>query len=68
VEAKKSDDEWEEEANLRKIPALVMWYLPVIDRLKCLFSSARDAKLMIWHAASNGCKKDGKLRHPTDVR
>jgi hypothetical protein len=27
----------------RKIPALVMWYLPVIDHLKCVFSNPRDA-------------------------
>jgi hypothetical protein len=27
--------------------SIVMWYLPLIDRLKHLFSSIRDAKLMI---------------------
>jgi hypothetical protein len=27
----------------RKIPALVMWYLPIIDRLKRMFSNAREA-------------------------
>ena len=60
--------EGEEEVNERKIPALVMWYLPVIDRLKRLFSNSRDAKFMIWHAAPDGRKKDGKLRHPADAR
>jgi hypothetical protein len=29
-----------------KIPALVMWYLPVIDHLKCVFSNPRDAELV----------------------
>jgi hypothetical protein len=58
---KKTADEGDEEANERKISSLVIWYLPVIDRLKRLFSSARDAKLMIWHAAPDGRKKDGKL-------
>jgi hypothetical protein len=43
----------DDEANLdtedmmkRKIPALVMWYLPVIDCLKCVFSNPRDVELM----------------------
>jgi hypothetical protein len=30
----------------RKIPALVMWYLQVIDHLKCVFSNPRDAELV----------------------
>jgi hypothetical protein len=41
-----------EEVNERKISALMMWYLPMIDRLKRLFYSARDAKLMIWHVCA----------------
>jgi hypothetical protein len=50
---------------LKKIPALVMWYLPVVDRLRCLFANPEDAKLMSWHA-SDEHKNDGKLRHPAD--
>jgi hypothetical protein len=34
----------------RKILALVMWYLPVIDHLKCVFSNPRDAELVHWHS------------------
>jgi hypothetical protein len=34
----------------RKIPALEMWYLPVIDRLKHVFSNNRDAELVRWHS------------------
>jgi hypothetical protein len=30
----------------RKVPTLVMWYLPVVDRLKCLFSNPKTAELM----------------------
>jgi hypothetical protein len=30
----------------RKIPALVMWYLPVIDHLKRVLSNPRDAELV----------------------
>jgi hypothetical protein len=31
---------------LKKIPALVMWYHPAVDRLRCLFANPEDAKLM----------------------
>ena len=31
---------------LRRIPALVIWYLPVVDRLRCLFANPEDAELM----------------------
>jgi hypothetical protein len=47
AQAEKTTDEGEEEVNERKILALVMWYLPIIDHLKNMFSSARDVKLMI---------------------
>jgi O-glycosyl hydrolase len=30
-------------------PALVMWYLPVIDRLKRIFSNPRDAVTPIFY-------------------
>jgi hypothetical protein len=33
----------------RKIPALVMWYLLVIDHLKCVFSNPRNVDLVHWH-------------------
>jgi hypothetical protein len=39
-----------EDKNKRKIPALVMWYLPVINHLKCVFSNPRDAELVRWHS------------------
>jgi hypothetical protein len=31
----------------RKVPSLLMWYLPVIDRLKRMFSNPRDAELLL---------------------
>jgi hypothetical protein len=34
----------------RKIPALVMWYLPVTDHLKHVLSNPRDAELVHWHS------------------
>ena len=54
------------EMGQRKIPALVMWYLPVIDRLKRLFSNPNTAKLMMWHD-DRPLKNDGMLRHPSDA-
>jgi hypothetical protein len=43
------NDSDKEDNKKRKIPALVMWYLPVIDHLKCVFSNPRDAELVRWH-------------------
>jgi hypothetical protein len=47
------DDETDldkEDMTKRKIPALVMWYLPVTDHLKHVFSNPRDAELVCWHS------------------
>jgi hypothetical protein len=33
----------------RKVPALVMWYLSIIDCLKRMFSNSREAQLLLWH-------------------
>jgi hypothetical protein len=49
----------------RKVPALVMWYLPMIERLKHMFSNPRDAELLLWHVNH---KADGKIQHPVDGR
>jgi hypothetical protein len=54
-------------ASQRKVLALVMWNLPVEDRLKLLFSNPETAELMTWHA-DRPEKSDGKLRHPFDAR
>nr|AAM92812.1 putative transposon protein [Oryza sativa Japonica Group] len=54
------------EGRQRKIPQLVMWYLPVKDRIKLIYSNPRDAELMHWH--EEGRKKDGMIRHPADAR
>ncbi|XP_068466379.1 uncharacterized protein [Phaseolus vulgaris] len=42
----------------------VVWYLPIIPRLKRLFANADDAKNLRWHADNRKC--DGLLRHPAD--
>jgi hypothetical protein len=49
----------------RKVPAHVMWYLPMIDRLKRMFSTSRDTEMLLWHVNR---KIDGKIRYPADGR
>ena len=44
----------------KRVPAKVMWYAPIIPRLKRLFRNDEHAKLMRWHSEDR--KKDGKLR------
>ena len=51
-----------------RIPAMVMWYLPVFDRLRRFFSNPKDAELMRWWDLDKRKKSDGKLRHPADAR
>ena len=48
----------------KKIPAKVMWYSPIIPRLKRLFQNKEHDKAMRWHREDR--KKDGKLRVPAD--
>jgi hypothetical protein len=59
------NDPDKEDKKKRKIPALVMWYLPVIDHLKCVFSNPRDEELARWHSEKRR-KNDEEIRHPTD--
>jgi hypothetical protein len=49
----------------RKIPALVMWYLRVINRLKYVFSNPRDAELMRSHSEKH-MENNEEIRHPAD--
>ena len=45
-------------------PAKVMWYFPLIPRLRRLYASAEDSKKLTWH--HDGRINDGMLRHPAD--
>jgi len=54
----------ESERPRKRIPAKVMWYAPIIPRLKCLFQNKEHAKLVWCHKKDR--KKDGKLRVPGD--
>jgi hypothetical protein len=48
----------------KRVPAKVMWYFPIIPRLKRLFRNKANAKLMRWHKEER--KIDHMLRHPAD--
>nr|GEV53031.1 hypothetical protein [Tanacetum cinerariifolium] len=41
--------------------AKLLWYLPIIPRLKKLYANPKDAKLLCWHAKER--KNDGKIRY-----
>jgi hypothetical protein len=56
----------EGEPHRKRVPAKVMWYAPIIPRLKRLFRNKEHAKLLRWHMEDH--KKDDKLRHPADGR
>ncbi|KAL6506180.1 hypothetical protein OROGR_024361 [Orobanche gracilis] len=45
-------------------PAKIMWYFPLLPRLRRMYASAKDAKHLTWH--HDGRIKDGMLRHPAD--
>ena len=53
------------DAKQRIIPALVMWYLPVTDRLRRIFLNPKEATLMIWWDDERKVDDD-KIAHPTD--
>jgi hypothetical protein len=44
------NDSDKEDNKKKMIPTLVMWYLPVINHLNCVFSNPRDAELVRWHS------------------
>ena len=46
----------------RRVPRKVAWYFPIISRLKLLFATSKDARLLSWH--SDGRKVDDYIRHP----
>jgi hypothetical protein len=68
IDSESVDDENDpdkEDNKKRKIPDLVVWYLPVIDHLKRVFSNPRDAELVRWHFEKH-MKNNEEIRHPTD--
>ncbi|XP_076946747.1 uncharacterized protein LOC143618403 [Bidens hawaiensis] len=57
-------DEYDDDVMKNEPPAKLLWYLPIIPRLKRLFANAKESKLLRWHAEER--KNDGKLRHVAD--
>nr|GEW41223.1 hypothetical protein [Tanacetum cinerariifolium] len=50
----------------RKVPNLVLTYMPIADRLQMLYMSEKTAKDMTWHADHKTA--DGHMVHPSDGR
>ena len=48
----------------KRVPAKLMWYAPIIPRLKRLFRNKEHAKLLRWHKEDR--KNDEMSRHPAD--
>jgi len=48
----------------KRPPKKVVWYFPIIPRLKRLFVNEKIVELMRWHAKKR--VNDEKLKHPTD--
>jgi hypothetical protein len=48
----------------KMVPAKVMWYDPIIPRLKHLFRNKEHARLLWWHKQDR--KNDMMLRYPAD--
>ena len=51
--------------NNKRSSAKVVWYFPIVPRLKRLFANKRHAQMMRWHAEERN-KEDELLRHPAD--
>ncbi|XP_076888611.1 uncharacterized protein LOC143539075 [Bidens hawaiensis] len=61
---KNENDEYDDDVTKNGPPAKVLWYFPIISRLKRLFANPKESKLLRWH--SDERKDDGKLRHVAD--
>ena len=53
------------DAKKRRIPALVMWYLSVTDRLRRIFLNPKEAALMTWWQDERKVAND-MITHPAD--
>jgi hypothetical protein len=59
------NDSDKEDNKKRKIPTMVMWYLPAINCLKRVFSTPMDGELVRWYSEKRR-KNDEEIRHPAD--
>jgi len=50
---KVKDDDWDED-DMKKGPLTkVLWYLPIIPRLRHFFANVNDAKNLTWHSSGS---------------
>ena len=61
---KQKYDDTIEEIEKHGPPMKVMWYLPIIPRMKRLFANPNDTKNLRWHVDERKC--DGMYQHPAD--
>ncbi|XP_021991056.2 uncharacterized protein LOC118486217 [Helianthus annuus] len=61
---KSKTGEYDNDVTKNGPPAKLIWYFPILPRLKRLFSNEKEAKLLRWH--SDERINDGKLRHVAD--
>ncbi|KAD3336088.1 hypothetical protein E3N88_31607 [Mikania micrantha] len=61
---KKETDAVDDDVTKNGPPAKMLWYFPIIPRMKRLFSNEKEAKLLRWH--SDVRINDGMLRHVAD--
>ena len=61
---KQKDDDIIEEIEKHGPTMKVMWYFPIIPRMKRLFANPNDAKNLRWQVDERKC--DGPYRHPID--
>ncbi|KAK9078277.1 hypothetical protein SSX86_002334 [Deinandra increscens subsp. villosa] len=61
---KTETEEYDDDVSKNGPPAKLLWYFPIIPRLKRLFANDKESKLLRWHYDER--KDDGKLRHVAD--
>jgi hypothetical protein len=49
---------------VKRVPAKVAWYFPIIPHLQQLFANKENAEFLQWHVRER--KKDAMLHHPAD--
>jgi hypothetical protein len=58
------EDDMKNNKKVKRVPAKVAWYFPIIPRLRRLFMNKANVELLHWHAREH--KKDAMLHHPAD--
>jgi hypothetical protein len=58
------EDDMGENKKVKRVPAKVACYFPIITCLRRLFMNKANTELLQWHVRDR--KKDAMLRHPAD--